>query len=83
MFFFSYNDQRNALIVDTEQELIERFGVGEGGYLKQNHVGTLPEEEFEELVTEYGVINSLSIYSLSILADRWKVGKWIYFFHPT
>lgn len=49
----------------TEQELIERFGIGDGILLfKQNRWDI--EEEFEELVTEYELSTLHSIYSLSM-----------------
>lgn len=58
----------NGMLFDcqiTEQELIERFGVGEGILLfKQNRWDI--EEEFEELVTEYELSTLHPIYSLSM-----------------
>ncbi|CRL66097.1 MULTISPECIES: DUF1488 domain-containing protein [Proteus] len=49
----------------TEQELIERFGVGDGILLfKQNRWDI--EEEFEELITEYELSTLHPIYSLSM-----------------
>ncbi|MEB6858833.1 DUF1488 domain-containing protein [Proteus cibi] len=58
----------NGMLFDcqiTEQELITRFGVGEGILLfKQNRWDI--EEEFEELVTEYGLSTLHPIYSLSM-----------------
>ena len=59
----------NGMLFDcqiTEQELIERFGVGEGILLfKQNRWDI--EEEFEELVTEYELSTLHPIYSLSMV----------------
>ncbi|WP_109399210.1 DUF1488 domain-containing protein [Proteus sp. TJ1640] len=58
----------NGMLFDcliTEQELIKRFGVGEGLLLfKQNRWDI--EEEFEELVTEYELSTLYPIYSLSM-----------------
>ncbi|MCK9780205.1 MULTISPECIES: DUF1488 family protein [Enterobacterales] len=59
----------NGMLFDckiTEQELIERFGMGEGILLfKQNRWDI--EEEFEELVTEYELSTLHPIYSLSMV----------------
>ncbi|WP_193017450.1 DUF1488 family protein [Proteus sp. FME41] len=58
----------NGMLFDcqiTEQELIARFGIGDGiSLFKQNRWDI--EEEFEELATEYELSTLHPIYSLSM-----------------